>query len=777
MTEKSSHKGLTFTTKGETLLSLKKSDISARILDGKLLTYSQFNSISNEQLQNIFIQLSSNTLIVRSSCSSEDTAHQSNAGKFESVGNISNIDDLKHAISSVFKSYQENLAPTEHVLIQPQLTKITHCGVAFSCIPDTGAPYIVISESSDGKTNTVTSGETDQFTTYYAINNKFDNQRHSSLGKLIKELKHMYLTAEIDIEYAFCEHDQLPILLQVRPLIHKTPPQGVELISALKNIEARLDVFFKPHPYLDGKTTVFGVMPDWNPAEIIGIRPKPLALSLYKDLITDSTWAYQRNNYGYKNLRSFPLMIDLKGLPYIDVRTSFNSFIPNDLPPLIAEKLVDFYLNKLIANPCSHDKVEFDIVLSCYSLDIKQRLKTLRKAGFSETECQLISASLRNLTNKIIDPRSGLWIQDLHKIEKLKQRQKTVKKEIENPLQRIYWLLEDCKRYGTLPFAGLARAGFIAVQLLQSLVNESIISAAQYQEYLLSLNTVSGLLNKDFKTLNREEFLKKYGHLRPGTYDITSARYDSTPDKYFDWQDAKDELPTTHSFKLSKEQYQKLHLVLEKHNINHSVDSFLHFIASAIEGREFAKFVFTKSLSDAIEDIASVGQSLGFTREDMAFADINVIRNFAGNADDPATALRLSISQGKEKQILANLINLPALICNTNDIYRFSLLPTEPNFITQQSVIGDISTADSNIELRGKIICIPQADPGYDWLFAKGIAGLITEFGGCNSHMAIRASELGLPAIIGAGTKLYSCWSQATRLQIDCANKKVTHLS
>ena len=31
-------------------------------------------------------------------------------------------------------------------------------------------------------------------------------------------------------------------------------------------------------------------------------------------------------------------------------------------------------------------------------------------------------------------------------------------------IEKVYWLLEDAKRYGTLPFAGLARAGFIAVQ-------------------------------------------------------------------------------------------------------------------------------------------------------------------------------------------------------------------------------------------------------------------------------------------------------------------------
>ena len=72
-------------------------------------------------------------------------------------------------------------------------------------------------------------------------------------------------------------------------------------------------------------------MPDWNPAEIIGLKPGPLALSLYRELVTDSIWAYQRDNYGYKNLRSFPLLVSFHGLPYIDVRVSFNSFVPRDI--------------------------------------------------------------------------------------------------------------------------------------------------------------------------------------------------------------------------------------------------------------------------------------------------------------------------------------------------------------------------------------------------------------------------------------------------------------
>ena len=95
----------------------------------------------------------------------------------------------------------------------------------------------------------------------------------------------------------------------------------------LEVIAAKVEQASRPQPFLYGRSTVFGVMPDWNPAEIIGVRPKPLALSLYRELVTDSIWAYQRHNYGYRNLRSFPLMVHFHGLPYIDVRVSFNSFV------------------------------------------------------------------------------------------------------------------------------------------------------------------------------------------------------------------------------------------------------------------------------------------------------------------------------------------------------------------------------------------------------------------------------------------------------------------
>ena len=67
----------------------------------------------------------------------------------------------------------------------------------------------------------------------------------------------------------------------------------------------------------------------------------------------------------------------------------------------------------------------------------------------------------------------------------------------------------------------------------------------------------------------------------------------------------------------------------------------------------------------------------------------------------------------------------------------------DPNFVTRKKIEGDYIYLDKlkNIrKLDNKIIVIENADPGYDWIFAYKILGLVTKFGGINSHMAIRCS-------------------------------------
>ena len=44
----------------------------------------------------------------------------------------------------------------------------------------------------------------------------------------------------------------------------------------------------------------------------------------------------------------------------------------------------------------------------------------------------------------------------------------------------------------------------------------------------------------------------------------------------------------------------------------------------------------------------------------------------------------------------------------------------------------------------------------YDFIFGYKIKGLITMYGGSNSHMTIRKLELNVTAVIGLGHKRYS---------------------
>ena len=116
------------------------------------------------------------------------------------------------------------------------------------------------------------------------------------------------------------------------------------------------------------------------------------------------------------------------------------------------------------------------------------------------------------------------------------------------------------------------------------------------------------------------------------------------------------------------------------------------------------------------------------------------------------------------------------MITSSDQVWSFFIPPSEPNFVTQKSVVGRVRPARHEDDLAGAIVAIPGADPGFDWLFGRGIAGFITCYGGVNSHMAVRANELGLPAVIGAGETLFAKWSAARVLQIDCANERVTVL-
>ena len=341
-------------------------------------------------------------------------------------------------------------------------------------------------------------------------------------------------------------------------------------------------------------------------------------------------------------------------------------------------------------------------------------------------------------------------------------------------ISRIYWLIEDCKRYGTLPFAGLARAGFIAVQLLQSFVEVGVLNAEEVATFMASVDTVGSRIGQDFAQLPKADFLARYGHLRPGTYDILSPRYDEAPDLYFDWSSARPTASAPPRFALSIEQLRRIEQLLKEHELDIDVLSLIEFIKAGIEGREYAKFVFTRSLSDALSLIKQLGEDHGLSAEDCAFLNYDAIRTLYSESGSVREALLESVAQGRERHALTRNLVLPPIIASPDEVFAFHLPPSQPNFITRKSVTAPVaSVGDPPESFAGRILFVPSADPGFDWIFTRGISGFVTQFGGANSHMAIRAGELGIPAVIGAGEALFRRWQTARKLCLDCTNQKV----
>ncbi len=95
--------------------------------------------------------------------------------------------------------------------------------------------------------------------------------------------------------------------------------------------------------------------------------------------------------------------------------------------------------------------------------------------------------------------------------------------------------------------------------------------------------------------------------------------------------------------------------------------------------------------------------------------------------------------------------------------------------------VDESQSLDSSLERvtvpAGKCVSIlfkgpyAELEKPYDWLFGQDIAGLITQYGGANSHMAIRAAEIGLPAAIGVGEKLYEEIAKMHQVELDCGNQ------
>lgn len=405
----------------------------------------------------------------------------------------------------------------------------------------------------------------------------------------------------------------------------------------------------------------------------------------------------------------------------------------------------------------------------------------MRHAGFGGEEIDTFREALSKITRHAISGCES----DLSKLSELQRRFEKIQAASVSPLERVYLLLDDTRRFGTLVFSHLARSGFVAVSLLRSLCTVGCTTIDQTEAFLASVRTVSSDIQSDSKRVAKgemawEDFVKSYGHLRPGTYDITSPHYASAPEKFLRpmVENALDSGKQEQTEPWDSDTRKAIAAQLDKLELSVSVDAFERFLRQAIEGREFSKFVFTRNLSAALEALAEFGRAHSISREQLAHIRIqDFLELRSARPEKMAELLDKLSNEGKDAYAVTQLMCLPSQIFSEADFYCFEQPKAEPNFVTRKCVRAPIvplsARISPDIDLSKKIVLIPNADPGFDWLFARSLAGLITMYGGLNSHMAIRAAEFQLPAAIGIGELTYETVSKAEAIELDCSSRQI----
>jgi len=775
-------------TKSETLARLEplvqKSHIGSQVSFNTL----DWSNKKAEVIAQIQSHFGDTKLVVRSSSKGEDNWHSSNAGGFESILNVdgSCTKAIENAVNEVITSFGSASNGEDQVLVQEFLTNVQCAGVVFTCDLESGAPYYRFNfDDKTQSTESVTAGTHSDLRTVLVNRSSsisLDNvaPELQPVLEAIQELEDLLGYDKLDIEFAISQDGNVHIF-QVRPIVvnHDEHEFDAENVAyALTQAKNAFNQKQNASPFLLGDSAIFANMPDWNPAEIIGTRPKPLAFSLYRHLITNAVWAEQRAQFGYRNVNPAPLLHSFCGQPYIDCRASINSFIPATINDEAAERIVNAYIEILRANPQYHDKLEFDVLFTIWTPDFRTTAeKRLMPHGVTKEDIDQLELGLKQITSD-----SFIRLEkDIASINELAKRHKKIKQSSATTISKAYLMLEDCKTYGTLAFSHAARAGFVATTLLKSFVNIGILSDEKRLAFLKSFSTVAGEFSNDKHLFNEAhltlaDLVDKYGHLRPGTYDITTTAYWEDPEHYL----ISDTASNHHeeAFTFDAKELSEIEKVLDALGSDIGALGLVDYLIKATQAREFVKFEFTKNLSKALDYVSEFGNQHSLARAELAFLEFSDLKQLHLNALS-ISDIHKNIQQQKARYEITCAIELPQFISDENDIYCFERMASQPNFVTNNRVTGQLVKLDGQqaSDLTDKIVLIPQADPGYDWLFGQNIKGLITQYGGANSHMAIRSAEIGLPAAIGVGAKLYDELSGYAQLELDCGNLVIRKIS
>lgn len=734
---------------------------TARVPRSWVVPRSRWQQDTAACLQDIGTEFETPGFAVRSDAKQEDQLAASCAGQFSSL-----LDIPRAALTEAIEQVLATLPGTadDAVLIQPMVSGSTWVGVASTHRVKDGAPWYCVEIAEAGPT-AVTNGRASGRLVALAR----QSVRPTELDALdlpaplttvlatLLEVEGLVPGTPLEIEFAVQASDRAaPILtlLQVRPLataarwLGPAAPLNLPQLAGLRCVDRCSDVV--------GDRTLLSLMSDWNPAELLGTHPRPLAASLFDTLIGHGVWWSARARLGYKTApdRPLPLLQSIDGRPYVDVRRSANSMLPRGLAVPVQRRIVNAWLDRLEQSPELHDKVEFSVFRTTRDFTATQALKQQWSALLGVEAQQTWEAQLGQLTRNLLQASGDR-----------RHRSRLLELQASDP-RKLGWrtLLRQC-RGGTEEFAVLARIAFVAEAQLRSAVERGALSVARVRQLRQAIASVSHLIAP--AAVGAELHEPVAWHLRPGTFDITQALRSArgaSPHRLA--------LSRADAFQLLPDENQSLRLLLVEAGFGQHPAEWLNFVIHACRAREWAKFVFTRHLSAALEAIGGEFETLGLDRHTASWLTLSdIVAGSALPAASRAACWRQRAARAEERHRLQRLCMLSPILGSERDSWIADSLGLIPTFIGEETVSGPLVVldrdADPSVKLHGATVVLRHADPGYDWLFGHGIRGLITAWGGAHSHMAIRCAEFGLSAAIGCGEAVFRRVRRAGRVRID----------
>ncbi len=724
----------------------------------ELVTAADWLERPSDCLTRIQRQFAGAQLAVRSSKHNESAGVPGQAGHYRSFGPVdaANRAALSRAVKSVFASYGD-LHEADEVMLQLWVANSTATiGVTSADatpFSGTAAASYYVGES----TSAITAGWTNVQRFWLTANTRPATHWPSAVRRaflLLAQLESTLKRTALELEIVVDKKGRLR-LLQVTPSTRRLSQPSARIASTLQEKRwAQAEREFEKRAQARdgelGRKQLFGLMPDWNTAELLGEHPRPLAASLFADLIANNIWRQARINLGYRRSAVHPLLALVAGRPYVDVRASLNSLIPDGISDAVSRLAIDASINKLRQQPELHDRVETDLFPTCMGF-ANEGSSQLKDAGLSMSD-------QRAWRNALLAMEPG-WQQFSAHASGFDESAKFVQNaviragSVAASTADLLTALGLIRGSLALSFAMHARLAFVARFQLASLVTAGALSQKRLDHILgcvSVVNSIDGVNARDA------------GVLRPATFDI---RVQPVGNTLINANSTNAKLATP-SATFTTQEHRAVTALLKPMKLNVDASVWLGMALRRIELREVGKYRLSLAVSTWLSALTDWGQRRDLSVDDLSFVTVKNITN----KHEP-DGLHRQLARNRKRFDDEGSIKMPLLVANRADIRANTEPALRPTFLGRARVSGALCAIDRHTGAQqiaaGAVVLIRAADPGFDWIFARPFAALITCYGGPHSHMAIRCAELNIPCVLGCGETVYNALSLATGATID----------